>query len=235
MISPPYPQFQYAPIQWANLKYLVLHHTAGSVAATQAGGTALCLAIDASHRRDRGWTCIGYNFLVGAGTAFEGRAYDRPNGANYDSVWNPISLSICWLGDSDRSTPATEDRYEILALASRVQVYVTASGGGTLARRGHRDEPRVVKSCPGDGLYAWWRVEPAALRRTLRLTAPMTRGADVTALQRLLRVAGHSLTADGLFGPATRTAVISVQRDFGIPIDGVYGPVTHSRMSGIAW
>jgi|GEM_PF-7074858 len=51
-------------------------------------------------------------------------------------------------------------------------------------------------------------------------------GNAVRALQAELRAAGHSLTVDGSFGPATNTAVRSYQSSNGLVVDGVVGPIT---------
>src|SRR5690606_25270261 len=45
-----------------------------------------------------------------------------------------------------------------------------------------------------------------------------SKGARVRELQQLLVRAGHSITVDGDFGPATKTAVMDFQRDEGIAV-----------------
>lgn len=51
-------------------------------------------------------------------------------------------------------------------------------------------------------------------------------GARVRELQVLLRRAGHPVTADGDFGPATKEAVMAFQSAQGLDVDGVVGPAT---------
>lgn len=58
-------------------------------------------------------------------------------------------------------------------------------------------------------------------RRTLRLTSPMMRGADVAQLQ-----AAIGARPDGVFGPATRQRVIAFQRSARLNPDGIVGART---------
>jgi hypothetical protein len=52
-------------------------------------------------------------------------------------------------------------------------------------------------------------------------------GYPVKLLQESLRFCyGQNIAADGVFGPATRSALIAAQRSVGVAADGVYGPVT---------
>jgi len=59
---------------------------------------------------------------------------------------------------------------------------------------------------------------PTPSRRTIKLGS---RGADVVYLQRRLGV-----SADGVFGPLTRRAVINFQKSHGLAADGIVGPKT---------
>jgi len=56
------------------------------------------------------------------------------------------------------------------------------------------------------------------------------RGSAVTHAQFLLRVDGVSVGIDGDFGPETTTAVQNFQREFGLTVDGVVGPVTWAAL-----
>jgi len=55
-------------------------------------------------------------------------------------------------------------------------------------------------------------------------------GTSVSKLQQALVNKGYSLAIDGIFGPATKSAVISFQSSQGITVDGIVGPVTWGRL-----
>jgi peptidoglycan hydrolase-like protein with peptidoglycan-binding domain len=59
---------------------------------------------------------------------------------------------------------------------------------------------------------------------------PLVRKGDqqhpVKTLQYLLRARGHSVTVDGVFGPATDAAVRAFQLQKGLTVDGIVGPRT---------
>jgi peptidoglycan hydrolase-like protein with peptidoglycan-binding domain len=60
------------------------------------------------------------------------------------------------------------------------------------------------------------------------------KGADVTALQYLLRGARdlwRTLAADGVFGPRTEEIVRAFQGVAGVPVDGIVGPVTWGKLT----
>ncbi|CAL9351632.1 Autolytic lysozyme [Streptomyces sp. enrichment culture] len=80
---------------------------------------------------------------------------------------------------------------------------------------------------PVDGLVGarTW----AALVPTL---SPDSRGKAVEAAQRQLTANGHTVPADGVFGPRTTTQVKAFQRAAGLPVDGVVGPRTWAALVG---
>jgi peptidoglycan/xylan/chitin deacetylase (PgdA/CDA1 family)/peptidoglycan hydrolase-like protein with peptidoglycan-binding domain len=55
-------------------------------------------------------------------------------------------------------------------------------------------------------------------------------GSAVQQLQQALVNKGYSLSVDGAFGPMTKSAVMSFQRNVGITADGIVGPVTWSKL-----
>ena len=56
------------------------------------------------------------------------------------------------------------------------------------------------------------------------------RGPSVERLQALLNDRGAALVVDGDFGPRTNDAVLDFQRDQGIDVDGIVGPVTWGEL-----
>ena len=52
----------------------------------------------------------------------------------------------------------------------------------------------------------------------------------VETLQYLLRARGHNVTVDGIFGPATDSAVRAFQQQKGLAVDGIVGPATWSAL-----
>lgn len=61
--------------------------------------------------------------------------------------------------------------------------------------------------------------------RTMKLTSPMMKGADITALQQKLNIA-----ADGIFGKDTLNAVETFQTAHGLTSDGIVGPATWAAL-----
>ncbi len=55
-----------------------------------------------------------------------------------------------------------------------------------------------------------------------------TRGDEVRDLQAMLVRLGHTLTVDGIFGPDTAKAVMTLQKKAGVDPDGVVGPKTRA-------
>ena len=51
-------------------------------------------------------------------------------------------------------------------------------------------------------------------------------GAEVYAIQYLLRAHNYGLVADGIFGPQTQSQIVQFQSDKGLVVDGIVGPKT---------
>ena len=83
-----------------------------------------------------------------------------------------------------------------------------------------------------------WKV-----KRLLKLTAPMQKGADVKELQTRIRNYGiktvvingreKAFKSDGVYGPVTEAAVKAYQKRMGLVVDGKAGKKTVSALGGI--
>jgi N-acetylmuramoyl-L-alanine amidase len=59
-----------------------------------------------------------------------------------------------------------------------------------------------------------------------------SRGADVTALQNHLIAKGYlASTATGYFGGLTKSALVKLQKEMGLPSTGYFGPMTRGALN----
>ena len=155
------------------LRFAVVHHTAGASPSSPAESAAMVKGVAAYHVRSNGWDDIGYNFLVDRfGQIFEGRygGIDRNVIGAHAQGFNTGSVGVALIGSYSASAPAPA-AHDALArlLAWRLDVahidplstLAYASGGnpkyapGTpvflRAVAGHRDTG--FTSCPGERVY----------------------------------------------------------------------------------
>ncbi|MFC4260992.1 chitosanase [Marinobacter lacisalsi] len=66
--------------------------------------------------------------------------------------------------------------------------------------------------------------------RLLRLKTPFLQGDDVRAVQQALADAGVDIRVDGIYGPATESAVSTWQRRKDLVVDGIVGPGTRASL-----
>jgi hypothetical protein len=166
-----------APAYASQARYGVLHHTAGTNTYTAAQAPGIVRGIYAYHTRSRGWSDIGYNFLVDRfGTIYEGRhgGMTRAVIGAHALGFNTGSIGVSMLGNHDDAAVSTATRTAVTELlawkfgmhginpAASVSVVSACSGGsckrpgGTTVRLptlfGHRDVGYT--SCPGASGYA---------------------------------------------------------------------------------
>jgi len=164
-----------SPPQYADdMRFAVVHHTAGSNDYTQAEAPAVVRAIELYHVKANGWNDIGYNFLVDRfGTVYEGRygGIDRNVIGAHALGFNRGSVGVAVLGTYIDTAPplaATDALARLLAWRLDVahvdplsSVDVVSGGSerypaGThvvlRAVSGHSDTG--LTACPGTALYA---------------------------------------------------------------------------------
>jgi hypothetical protein len=161
------------PSYGSTIKMGFVHHTdtSNSYSATQAA--AMVRSVYAFHTRSRGWSDIGYNFLVDKyGRVFEGRygGVDRPVIGAHTGGFNTNTFGVSLLGTYSTVAPTSAE----LSALERVFAWklglhyvnpygrttLTSAGGSKYAAgtvvtfdniSGHRDAG--LTSCPGNQVY----------------------------------------------------------------------------------
>jgi flagellar hook assembly protein FlgD len=155
------------------LRFAVVHHTAGADPSTPAQSIAIVRAIAAYHVHSNGWDDIGYNFLVDRfGQVFEGRygGIDRNVIGAHAQGFNTGSVGVALIGTYASATPTTAARDALarvigwrldIAHVDPLSTLTYLSGGNSKypagvpvflrAVSGHRDTG--FTSCPGDRVY----------------------------------------------------------------------------------
>ncbi len=77
------------------------------------------------------------------------------------------------------------------------------------------------------------RTSPANAPTTSTVLKSGSKGSSVVAWQQYLIGQGFRITADGSFGPATVTATKAWQAKNGLPADGIVGPASKAKASGV--
>jgi len=151
-------------LRYGTIKTGFIHHTVNANSYTPEQVPALIRGIYAYHTQSRGWSDIGYNFLVDRfGRIWEGRygGVDRPVVGAHTLGYNEYSFAMSAIGNYDITEPPTAvlnayaklfawklSLYDIKADATHLYVkdrYLNAING-------HRDVGQTA--CPGKYLYA---------------------------------------------------------------------------------
>lgn len=107
--------------------------------------------IQTLHMDERGWSDIGYSFLVCThGWVYEGRGLTRRNSANGNTALNEQDYAVLLLvGSSGLTTPTVEQLH-----GGRDAIeYCRSEGPAGAWVGGHKDG--YATQCPGDAVYAW--------------------------------------------------------------------------------
>lgn len=141
-----------------------VHHTVNANDYTQAQVPALLRGIYAYHTKAKGWSDIGYNFVVDRfGRIWEGRygGVDRPVVGAHTLGYNEYSFAMSALGNFDKARPSAAmlDAYgRLFAWKLSLHGVSAASSQQWVGKKyfsainGHRDAGRTA--CPGKYLYA---------------------------------------------------------------------------------
>ncbi|MBN1414842.1 MAG: N-acetylmuramoyl-L-alanine amidase [Bacteroidales bacterium] len=142
---------------------IIIHHSAGSNLDTNYTGIVRNIYI--YHTEIRGWSDIGYNYLVAAdGTIFKGRdpgylEQDNVLGAHFCGN-NSGTMGICVMGTYTDVSPSAEALASLISLINWKAGKDSLDPAGTYPHilnaslpiiAGHRDGCSTI--CPGDSLY----------------------------------------------------------------------------------
>ncbi len=148
-----------------NVQHMIVHHSATYNNLTDYANVVRNIYL--FHTKDRGWSDIGYNYLIAQdGTIFEGRSpggqdvlTDNIQGAHLCSK-NSGTMGICVLGNYETATPTTASLASLESLIAWKadkdnlnplgESYHVDAMLATIA--GHRDG--CDTECPGKNLYA---------------------------------------------------------------------------------
>ncbi|WP_395106600.1 N-acetylmuramoyl-L-alanine amidase [Actinomadura sp. SCN-SB] len=216
---------------WSKRTEVVVHYSEGPPSQTPR-------QIQNFHMDSRGWSDIGYNFLVDTkGRIYEGRGW-LVIGA-HATGHNTSGIGVCMIGRDGDATDAAKRAIRWL--------YDEACrrAGRTLAKRGHRDVGSTA--CPGAELYAWVKkgmpapggssspAPPPSKPPTAKapkwpgvyLTQPpMMRHAAARTWQARMRARGWNIAVDGVYGPGSEAVCRAFQKEKRLQVDGVVGPKT---------
>jgi hypothetical protein len=161
------------PDYGSTIKMGFVHHTDSSNSYTPAQAPAMVRSVYAFHTQSRGWSDIGYNFLVDKfGRVFEGRygGVDRPVIGAHTGGFNTNTFGVSLLGTYTSVAPSAGQLSALekvfawkfgLHYVNPYAASTLTSAGGTKYKKGavvtfanvsgHRDAG--LTSCPGEQTY----------------------------------------------------------------------------------
>lgn len=106
------------------------------------------------HMEGRGWSDIGYHFLVTRdGRIQKGRPIER-QGAHAKG-FNATSIGLCYVGGVDASLKPEDNRTEAQNVSMMELITELTERFHITEVLGHRDLPKVRKACPSFDVKQW--------------------------------------------------------------------------------
>lgn len=213
---------------------IVLHYT-----ATYPDQDLGAADLDKMHRA-RGWSGIGYHYVIKRdGTVEKGRP-DEKVGAHV-SGHNAHTLGITCVGGIERATGpnvGVDNRTDAQKAATIKLLHELLTRHPKARITGHRDMPGAATQCPGFDAATWWTANQAASGRPITrepVRTVLRRGMfspDVRAMQaRLLALGFDPRGVDGHFGPGTFAALVAFQCASELLPDGIAGTATLTALN----
>lgn len=175
--------------------------------------------------KSRGWSGIGYHYFIRKdGTLEPGRDIEKTPAAQ--AGHNRGTIAICCHGLARENFTGAQQitLYRLCAEINRAY-------GGHVSFHGHREV--AAKACPVFDYRRWLELDQYGnfkgsghIEQHVGLLQEGDNGPAVRALQQRLNIRD-----DGIFGPATRRAVIAFQKRYGLVPDGIAGPKTEKALN----
>nr|AAY27973.1 peptidoglycan recognition protein 1 [Euprymna scolopes] len=130
------------------VKMVFIHHTAMDYCTNLYACSEAMRKIQNLHMDNRGWSDLGYNYLVGEdGYVYKGRGWDREGG--HTKGYNTDSVAISVMGDFSDRLPNEKALNAVnnLIVCGIKQNKITKN----YSLYGHRDVRKTA--CPGDKFY----------------------------------------------------------------------------------
>ncbi len=181
-----------------DVRFAIVHHTAGSNAYSPSQSAAIVRSIQVYHVLGNGWDDIGYNFLVDKyGRVYEGRygGIERPVIGAHAQGFNRNSVGISMIGNFNSASLSAAARSSLVKLLSwrldvahvdPTSVVTATSTGNPRFREGTRVPMRAISghrdayptSCPGGNLYRQLPAIRGAVAQTglPKIYSPLVRG-----------------------------------------------------------
>ena len=127
---------------------IVIHHTASPTEVRRSGKLVpVNAAMIREWHKTKGWSDIGYHFVIGPdGHCEEGRPIYRPGAHCNVAHRNFIGIGLCLVGNfSETEVPDAQ----LVGLVNKVVQLIEAFKLGIGAVELHRDVPGAATECPG--------------------------------------------------------------------------------------
>ncbi|WP_433329493.1 peptidoglycan recognition protein family protein [Spirillospora sp. CA-294931] len=184
------------------------------------------------HMDSRGWSDIGYNFLVdNKGRIYEGRGW-LVIGA-HATGHNTSGIGVCFIGRDGDATDAAKKAIRWLYDEGR------SKAGHPLSKNGHGQLSGNSTNCPGKQLLSWVKAGmpapgggdptppgPPKWPGRYITQPPIMRGDDVRTWQAQMKKIGKSIDVDGAYGPKSEAVCRAFQKERKLSVDGIIGPDT---------
>lgn len=138
-----------SPLATADIKAMVVHHTAGTNGYSQADVPAVIRGIWRYHVQSRGWCDVAYNFFVDRfGGVWEGRqgGIDRPIVGGHTFGHNSQTTGVAQLGDFDKvGSPSAMTASTAKLIGWKLGIHgVDPTGRTSLTNRASSSTPKGV-------------------------------------------------------------------------------------------